>query len=297
MLTGVSLAPFQVSRDGDARRAFDDPMLYIEDQPHRLADLRFGDQRVIINQSLAELESDGAFLEAARSAFRDRRLFRDFDDLARAQTFIERARILGPAADDAGVWADGFQISRYSGDQPAPSDCYEDRVDPVQLSRKFQSDCALAGDDLQVVIRRDENLARFPSGFARSVFRFEAIAGGRDGDSAEALDNRQFLFRDVARQIDRRRRPRVAGRVTDAHAVVARRGRDYASAQLPVVERENLVRRATEFERAGELQVFEFEVDSGVSQPAQMKRVIDRRLAREWADARFGFDYVLSGKH
>src|SRR5262245_53310590 len=114
MLTGVSFAPFQVSRAGDARRAFDDPRLYIEDQPHRLADFRFGDQRVIINQLLAELESDGAFLEAARSAFRDRRLFRDFDDPARAQTFIERTRILGPAADDAGVRADRFQISRDS---------------------------------------------------------------------------------------------------------------------------------------------------------------------------------------
>src|SRR5262245_57035918 len=212
VLTGVFLTLFQISRDGDARRAFDDPTLFIEDQSHGFDDFRLGYQRVIVDQLLAELESDGAFLEAARSAFRDRRLFRDFDDLARAQTFIERARILGPAADDAGVWADRFQISRDSGDQPTPSDRYEDRVDPVQLSRQFQSDCALAGDDLQVVIRRDENLARFPRGCARCVFRFEAIAGGQDGDSAEALDNRQFLFRDVARQIDRRRRPRVAGR-------------------------------------------------------------------------------------
>jgi hypothetical protein len=49
---------------------------------------------------------------------------------------------------------------------------------------------------------------------------------------------------------------------------------------LLVVERENLVRRAAEFERAGVLQVFEFEVDVGVSQPAQMKRAVNRRLAR-----------------
>src|SRR5262249_3913508 len=118
MLTGISLAPLQVSRDGDARRAFNDPALFIEDQPHRLADLRFRDQRVIVNQLLAELESDGAFLDAPGGALRDRRLFRDFDDPARAQTFIERARILGPAADDVGVWADRFQISRDSGDQP-----------------------------------------------------------------------------------------------------------------------------------------------------------------------------------
>src|SRR5262249_58748022 len=133
----------------------------------------------------------------------------------------ERSRILRPAADDAGVCADRFQIRSDSGDQSSSSDRYEDRVNPAQLSRKLQADCALTGDDLQVVIRRDEYLARFTGGFARAVFRFEAIASGQDMDSTEVFDRLQFLFRDVARQIDSRRRPRVAGRVTDAHPVIA----------------------------------------------------------------------------
>src|SRR5215813_9210154 len=56
---------------------------------------------------------------------------------------------------------------------------------------------------------------------------------------------------ETSRQIDRRRRPRVAGRVTHAHPMIAGRGGNHASAQLLVVERENLVRRAAEFERSG----------------------------------------------
>jgi len=61
-------------------------------------------------------------------------------------------------ADDRGVRAPGADRRRDAGDQPAAADRHDDEVHVRAVLGYLQPDCALAGDHLPVVERRDDEV-------------------------------------------------------------------------------------------------------------------------------------------
>ena len=87
-------------RDGGG--AFDQPMLGFEDEAHGVQDFGLSDQDATIDHAAADVQGDGAGLQAAGGAFGEGGLFGHIDDAACAHALVHDGRGLGPASDHFG---------------------------------------------------------------------------------------------------------------------------------------------------------------------------------------------------
>ncbi len=125
-----------------------------------------------------------------------------------------------------------LQTGRDSADQPAAADGTEDGFDVWQILQNFQRDGALSGDDLFVVVGRDDLVVVLLREFFRLGFAF--VAAGTNKDDLRAVASGSFdldLWRVLGHHYDGFR-AEFASRVRDALCMISARVSDDSATAL-----------------------------------------------------------------
>ncbi len=183
------------------------------------------------------------------------------DDFAGAEAFGGIGGEFGLDAEDLHVGAQALDGGGDAAEEASAGDGSEDEIDVGELFDDFEAAGGLAGDDLLVVVGRNDDVA-VP---ANEFFGLgETLAGGDAdvddfgavGESGRALDGGG-----VRRHDDHCFRADLARSVGDALGVVAAGVGDDAAGDFFRRELEDLVGSAAELEAADGLEAFGFEPD------------------------------------
>ena len=116
------------------------------------------------------------------------------------------------------------------------------------LAQQFDRNRALTGDDVRVVIGRDENLAALEGGFAGADLGVEGVTGDATERNRKGAQFLYFASRGSLRQIDGGGDIELGGGVGHGQRVVAGGGGHDAACALLRGEAEQLVGCAAELE-------------------------------------------------
>ena len=172
-----------------------------------------------------------------------------------------------------------FQTGRDSADQSAAADGTEDGFDVWQILQNFQRDGALSGDDLFVVVGRDDLVVVLLREFFRLGFAF--VAAGTNKDDLGAVTSGSFdldLWRVLGHHYDRFRSQFASG-VRDALCMISARVGDDSATALLIRQRCDLVEGTADLEGADRLEVLRFEIQCAT---VERQRVFQQRRARSY---------------
>ena len=208
-------------RHGRRACPFRDEMLRFHQTHDRGAQIVLAHGHDLIHQPLNKRKRDRVGIGVAAESVGQRRPRYDLDKASRAHARLKCARRLGLDADDPDGGVDRFGRRRDAADQPAAADRHDDGVDTFIVVQDVQRDCGRTGDDVGVVVRRDERR----TGLRRERFRHflgvVVIAPFRAQLRAVPCDGGQLGLRRVDRCEDDERQVKHFGCGGQRAAVIA----------------------------------------------------------------------------
>src|SRR2546425_7531063 len=135
--------------DGGGGSAFDHELATLHDPDHRVEDLAIGKRHDVIHEALDHGEIDLADPTHAQ-AINDR-LAVDGLEMTGFDALLHRWAVRRFDADYANSWVVALDGHRYPGDQPAPADRHDHRVDVGPVLHDLQAESALSGDELLII--------------------------------------------------------------------------------------------------------------------------------------------------
>ena len=160
-------------------------------------------------------------------------LGRERDDMAGLQAGACVAGKFRLDADDLDRRIGEFDRRRDSADESAASDRDKHGFDVGQVFKNFKAHGPLAGDDLFVVVGRDDSVPVLGGKFLGA--HTALFAAGPDGDNlgAQGRSRFQLILRRIAGHDDDSLHAQGARRVGHSLRVIAARIRDHAAASAP----------------------------------------------------------------
>ena len=189
------------------------------------------------------------------------------------------------AADHLDFRAQGFRGDGRAGKQSSARNRRADHVQVGNFLQEFQRCGALSGDHAVVIVGMNERSARGAQqfrggGFARGERRF-----AERNVRAVGFDGANFHLRGVARHHHPGADAAHLRRERQRRAVISRRVRHHASRRFRFAQGKDGVGRAANFERAGELQIFAFEIQQRARQLIERVGNHHLRFLDVWSDA------------
>ena len=197
----------------------------------------------------------------------DRRRRRDRDPLALAERQVDVVRRVRLDAEHGDAGEEGPRDRAAARHEPAAPHGRDERVERWHLPEELEGGRALPGHDLVVVVGRHQDAPRLLHDLLRDGGAVVAQAIVEDDLGPVVARGLELERRRVLGHADDRGRPRHPRRERDALGMVARREGDDPPGALPGREREELVERAADLERARALEPFALEehaVSAGV---------------------------------
>ena len=222
--------------------------------------------------------------DAAGGAIRQCRFARQVENLAGANRFGHYSRSRRLARDHFDVGIDGFQVYANPGNQTAAADGDDDSVDRRQLARDFDAAGTLPGNDGGIVVRRQVGHVIVGSILPRMILGIEPVGAEELHFSAGAANCIHLDRRCLLRHENDAADAELLHRKCDGRAMVAARCRDATCLPRCLIQRHQLVESTTRLERAGLLQILEFQVDVGAGSFAENRRMLERCLTNVATD-------------
>jgi len=190
---------------------------------HGLTDFVFGYGDDVVDVGTDVLEVEGADALGAESVGeRTRDLFgRELDDFALAQTRLRIGSEFGLDTDDLYFRIRQLDGGCYAGDEASAADGGENGFDVGEFIEDFEAYGALSGDDVFVVVGRDDDVSVVPCEPFGFVFALVGARAYEDDFCTEICGGFALDLRCVVGHDDDRFRLERAGGVGDALGVVA----------------------------------------------------------------------------
>jgi len=158
---------------------------------------------------------------------------------------------------------------QHDGEQSAAAHRYAETIKIRLIFEHLERDCALADDDVLIVVGMHEDQVLAPRDLVGVVLGFGELLTMQHHPCAQQPRLLNFVEGRVDRHDDGCRDAEPRGVMRYPSRMVARRHGDYAAASLVCIESRQLAERAVLLERGRELLIFEFEVDLGTGDGRQ----------------------------
>ncbi len=242
---------------GNGSGRFDDEFEAFPQSAHGGENFFLGDESDFVNVLAEDRKCKGA--ESGAKAVGDCLCLGRGLDFARGEGAVSIVGIFRFSANHANLRAHRFRGDGSTAKETAAADWRNDDVEIGNVFEQFDSGCALAGDDLRIVVRMNQHGARFfLQDFAGGVARRDAIFA-LGYAAAVGLDGLTLGARGVTWHDDPRGDAATPGGERNGCGMISRRNSDDAALGFFVGKRENGVSSAAEFKRAGFLQILAFE--------------------------------------
>ncbi len=270
-------APHQ-RRDRRGARAFGDEVLVLDEARDGRGEIVLGHGLDPIDELLDESKGDRFRVGVAAEAVGNRRPWNDLHEMPGADAGLKRTRHGRLDADHLARRRDRGCRHRDAADQAAAADWHDQEVDVRSVLENLEREGGRAGDDVLVVVRRDELRAFLRRERLRLPLCLVVIGSFRAERRAVPPDRVELGRRCICgREHDQRQLERFGGRRERA-PVISGRGRDQPRWRVPAFEaREDRVERAARLERVGELQRLELQPDIAAGQVGEPERSHQRR--------------------
>ena len=221
----------------------------------------------------------------------------DVDDRAAAKRPLPVVARLGLDAVELALRRQRTQRQRGPAEQAAATQAHEHRVELADLLHQLQRRGALAGDDIRMVVGRDQRqaaLARQPTADRLAIF---GVAVVHHDLGAIAARCRHLGTRRIVRHHDGGRDAQLPRRQGDRLRMVAGREGDHAGAPLRLAELRQRIEGAAELEGTGTLEVLALEEQLGTQQPIGRGRPKHRRVVGMILEPCSGSKHILVSGH
>jgi hypothetical protein len=212
----------------------------------------------------------------------------ELDAPVRLERARHRVRVLGLNAEDAHLGTELLHHRRHARREAAAADRDEDRRQVARrLMQDLEADRRLAGDDVEIVVGRNQDHAGLARDLLRVRRRDRVVVADELDRRTEPRDRAHLDRRRGARHHDPAPHAEAPGRECDALRVVARRGGDRAGGAIALAEAGHAIVGAADLEREDRRQVLALQEHRSLEATRErLHRIERRRLRQHLRDAR-----------
>ena len=212
-----------------------------------------------------------------------------------AQAGFGIGREFGLNTDDLHFGMAELDRSRDAADQSAAAHRDQHSLDCGQVFEDFKTDRALAGDDLLVVVGRNDHVAMFRRQLLGAQTAFFAARAHGDDLRPESGGRFELVLRSIAGHDDDRFHPQGPRRISHPLRVIAAGVGDDSPAAFGIAQRSDLVVSPAQLEGADGLQVLELQVEfAGISNASPFQ---EGRADGDALEARLSLLNVVKRNH
>ena len=213
------------------------------------------------------------------------------NDVAGAQAGLGIGREFGLDSDYFDRWLTELESGSDTADESSATDGAQDGLNLGQLFEDFETCRPLAGNDVFIVVGRNDSISVLGREFLGPEAALLASGANFDDFSAKRCRRIEFVLRGVARHHDDGLHAKSTGGISDSLCVIPAGIGDDAAAPRLVAQRRNLVVGPAQLEGADGLQVLEFQVElAGVGGLGPLKQ---RRPDSDPVEAGVGGAYIV----